>query len=129
MEYHDIIYSLTLGLFDFSVIKPETTNFYIGLFYNLLNILDIRIYKYDKTRSQKMVENLLRSVNKQLANKESSALFLALAHFLEPNYNKIREKPSSETPKIRDLIVDYYIRNPQDLPFNLLERVNIQSGV
>ena len=80
------------GLFEHNIIKPETNNFYIGMFYNLLNLLGVRILKYES--KYRMIECLLNVINKQLTNKDSSALFLVLSHFLKPDYNKLRDKPS-----------------------------------
>ena len=126
LEYFDLVYSLVVGLFHNDVMRPETTNFHIGMFYKLMDLLDVRIHKCED--KEKLVEGLLSSINSQLGNRNASPLFLVLTHFLEPDYDQVRSKSSKQTPRLRDLIVSYYVRNPTELPFKYLYKEKIAAG-
>jgi hypothetical protein len=85
---YDFIYELTISLFRIeSRIRRENSSLYIGLLFNLMSLLDLRINHHQVETAHRMIEDLMEAVNRRLISGESPSLFIVMAHFMEPNYN------------------------------------------
>lgn len=92
ITYFDFIYELTVSLFRIeSRIKKEICSLYIGLLFNLMSLLDVRINQYKKETAHRMITELAEVVHKRLTTGETPSLYIVLAHFLEPNYDELRK--------------------------------------
>lgn len=118
VTYHDFIYELTVSLFRIdNRIKTENSSLYIGLLFNLMCLLDVRINQYSRETAYRMIGEMISTINKRLLTGETPCLYLVLAHFLEPNYDELRKngKPidiAAENRKLKKHILRYYLSQP-----------------
>lgn len=114
VTYYDFIYELIVSLFTIeSRVKRENSCYYIGLLSNLLCLFDVRINVYSEGLKKRLIKSLVNAIDNRLLTGASPSLFIALAHFMEPNYDELRKngRPvdvAAESRKLKSHILRYY---------------------